>query len=78
MRVVKVGVRNHCVLQQFCESAGLGLSKGTLHQATKNLRQKPTAEAVWVNIENTLSGNGNRVCKSRNVEFHIAKNGNRV
>ena len=37
MRVVKVGVRSHCVLQQICEGAQLEIARG----CTPGNRQEP-------------------------------------
>ena len=67
MRLVNLGVRKQSVLQQIREGAKLGLSRGIGHQATKNPRQKPTAEAVWVMLRprrrSMLTVKTNDVCK---------------
>ena len=47
MRPVNIGVRMHCFLQQIRAAVELGARRGTHHRATKNLRQKPTGEALF-------------------------------
>ena len=49
MRVVNLGVRNHCVLQQISAGARLGLTRETHSRVPKTCRQEPYSEStVWV------------------------------
>ena len=68
MRVVNLGVRNHCVLQQMRAGARLGITRHTHSRVPKTSRQEPYSEStVWVIIQSF----GDSACLKRFGAPHI-------